>query len=388
MNDEKLDAHRGGGRRRVPRHSGPRVGFLGTVVLCGVALALAGCSTAGPSASAGSGLTIPPVGSGYLASGSSYVIFIQWIDTNGNVNGTAQNISVADQPPNASTQTDTLSVFGQVNGSRLTLRFSDGNEQFGTMSSSGFTINFPQPDGTLAPITFHAASTADFNRAVDKLRTGISKANTVAANAQRLAQLEQTIDGDASQVATRLAAFGPDERTMSADLQSVLAGVQQTASDLSAVQSAEQQVSAESPTTTYPQGACGDASGVAGDASGVAGDASGVGGDAGAIQADLSPSSLGVGSDVTILQNDWSQLANDEKSVPGYQPPNAPSANDVSQALASANSAIQVTLSTTNGYIDQANADVATAYQYADQAFQTAGCGTSPTPPTPIQHIS
>jgi hypothetical protein len=38
-------------------------------------------------------------------------------------------------------------------------------------------------------------------------------------------------------------------------------------------------------------------------------------------------------------------------------------------------------LATTNGYIDQANANVTTAFGYAADAFQAGSCGSPYTPP-------
>src|SRR5579884_3983124 len=47
---------------------------------------------------------LPPVGTGFLATGPSFVDFIQWNDNNGNLSGTAQTVIVQGSPPNASTE--------------------------------------------------------------------------------------------------------------------------------------------------------------------------------------------------------------------------------------------------------------------------------------------
>jgi hypothetical protein len=48
--------------------------------------------------------------------------------------------------------------------------------------------------------------------------------------------------------------------------------------------------------------------------------------------------------------------------VPSYRPPGLPIQATVNAAIANANKAISAALSTTNGYIDQANTEVTTAY--------------------------
>jgi hypothetical protein len=67
--------------------------------------------------------------------------------------------------------------------------------------------------------------------------------------------------------------------------------------------------------------------------------------------------------------------------------PNPPSQQNVTQATKAAQAAISAALSTTNGYIDQANSQVTTAFGYAAQAYQAGNCGSAPTAPSPQSHI-
>ena len=47
--------------------------------------------------------TVPPVGSGYLATGSSYVDFLQWNNQGGRLSGSAQVVEVSGRAPNLKT---------------------------------------------------------------------------------------------------------------------------------------------------------------------------------------------------------------------------------------------------------------------------------------------
>lgn len=74
--------------------------------------------------------------------------------------------------------------------------------------------------------------------------------------------------------------------------------------------------------------------------------------------------------------------------MPSYRPPGLPIQATVNAAIANANKAISAALSTTNGYIDQANTEVTTAYGYTATAFQAGRCGEPPTAPSAESHIS
>lgn len=335
----------------------------------------------------------PPSGSGYLSTQADDVLFLQWNDSNGALAGTLQDVTVSGSPPDASASSNTVNVTGSLNGQTISLSFGGGPLHFGTLSGGSFTIDVPQSNGTLGGLTFVQASASSFNGAVAKLQDDISQADQSAANALALRHQENKIDSAAAAVAGDISNSGffssglvQDEGSLASDVKAIPADLQSEANDLATTQSKEQKVIAEAQ--QYPNGnngqVCAAASRVSASASIVAAAASSVEAAASSVQLDLST----VRSGISSLNSDFATLQSEESNLPGYQPPNAPTQQEVSQAIASANAAIASALSTTNGYINQANADVTTAYGYAADADRAGNCGTPPSLPSPQQHIS
>src|ERR1700728_3490011 len=151
------------------------------------------------------------VGTGYLAKGSGFVIFIQWNDDNGSLRGSAQVLTTTGEAPNLTNGSQTVSVTGSLEGSTITLSFNDGAPTFGTLSNGSFTVNFPQSDGSLSPVTFASATASQYNTALAKLNNEITKENRTAENAEELAQEQQKINEDASSVSSDIAALSQDD---------------------------------------------------------------------------------------------------------------------------------------------------------------------------------
>jgi hypothetical protein len=343
-----------------------------------------------------------PVGKGYLAVGSDFVAFVQWTDANGTLTGTAQEVSASGTTPNETTTKNTLSLMGTLQGSTLTISFEHQPQSFGQLSDGAFTINVPQPDGTLAPVTFRAASASAFNAAVQALTQQVAAADQQAAAIQAqqqqqaaaaaaLQKAESQVDSDASAVANDLGAVSKDESGLAGTVGSTQGALQKEAAELATVHTEDQQVIAEAQ--QYPDGnngqVCYDADQkVAYDAEqGVAYDAQ-QDVEYEAVQ-DVEPALSALRGDVSQLSSDFFAFRADVAKVPGYQTANPPDPTAVSGAAAAANKAIAVALATTNGYIDQANADVTTAFGYAAQAIQAGpNCGQPPTAPPPQGHIA
>ena len=68
-------------------------------------------------------------------------------------------------------------------------------------------------------------------------------------------------------------------------------------------------------------------------------------------------------TDVASTQSAFAKLQSAEAAVAHYQPVDAPDQAAVTAAVNAATAAASSAVSTTNGYIDQANADVTAAYQ-------------------------
>lgn len=165
--------------------------------------------------------TLAPVGEGYLASGNGYVDFIQWNDNNGRLSGTAQTVTTKGQPPNMSTSSNTLSLTGTLSDLSISISFSGDPTTSGTMAGGSFVLNFPQTNGTLAPVTFASASARQFNVAVNSLSQQVAQANQSEANAQALQQEQQKIGNDAASVNSDISGladrslFSDDRRSVS-----------------------------------------------------------------------------------------------------------------------------------------------------------------------------
>ena len=122
----------------------------------------------------------PPVGSGYLATTSSSVIFIQWNQVGATGTGVAQIANVQGHAPSQTIAVKTTTAIGQINGSNVSVNFEGVTEVFGTTSGGGFVLDFPQPDGSLAPVTFRRASAQDYNNALAALKSQVNSANAAA----------------------------------------------------------------------------------------------------------------------------------------------------------------------------------------------------------------
>jgi hypothetical protein len=340
------------------------------------------------SSSVGSSATVPnvsPVGGGYLASGDGYVDFIQWTNDHGQLSGRAQAIGVSGQPPSMQTTNETLTISGSLHGSTLSLSFNGGAATFGTLSGNGFTLNFPQSDGTLAPISFHYAAATDFDAQVVAIGRNVVAANASEANAEAIQQQQRKIDADVTTVNRDIDSIASAAASMTTDAQNVAGGsLAGQPTDLATTRTDEQTVISEATTGGDPNQVCVDANGVGVDANGVAVDANGVEVDANTVVQDLNTER---GNFIGIT-NDFAQLQSDEAQLPAYQPSNTPTQTQVVQAIAAANGALRSAVATTNADIDQANANVTTAYQYAGAAWQAGNCGTPGAPPPPQGHIS
>lgn len=130
--------------------------------------------------------------------------------------------------------------------------------------------------------------------------------------------------------------------------------------------------------------ACADAAGLSGDLPTARQDrglASGVDWDLGEIS-----------NSVAMLQSDVAALEQAQAAQPRASRPQGPlpDPSEVSQAIVHANAASLQAVSIANGFIDQANSNVQTAYQYLAEAIQAGHCsGIGPdVPPPPEPHAA
>ena len=322
-------------------------------------------SSAGSTGNTGSGA----VGTGYLATGSGYVVFIQWTTSGDSLSGTAQETTLNGSPPNSSVNTQTISLSGTFTGSTIALRFNDGAEVFGTLSGGSFTVNFPQSDGALAPITFTTATAKQFNQALSRLQGKTGSANQSAAAAQAIAKQRSTIDTEARAVAEDISGIGSDQTQLSNDLGGFSSDLATMKSDLATVASQEQAVITESQNGTDPNQVCDDSNTDGDDANTVGDDGNSVSDTANSIETDIST----LRGDVTTLNSDFSGLQSAQAQQPSYSD-GAPTSKAVASAVASAQAAIAAALNEANGAIGQANSYEQQATADATAAAQAGNC--------------
>ena len=253
----------------------------------------------------------PAVGNGYLANEPGAVVFIQWTESGTDLTGSAQVETLSGSPPNQTVHTDTLTVSGQLQGSTITLSFNGGTEVFGTLSGGSFTVNFPQTDGSLAPVTFSSATAAQFNQALAELQGNTGSADSQAAAADQLAAERAAIDRASSEVSSQLSGLQSDVSSMNSSLGAFSAQLGQEQADLATEAALEQQVITESQNGTDNNQVCSDADTVASDGDTVDSDGDSVSSDADTTESDVT----GVRNDIGNLQGAATALQNAQAAL-------------------------------------------------------------------------
>jgi len=316
----------------------------------------------------------PPVGGGWLVQGTSTVIFIQWSARQDRFSGTAQIARLTGTAPTLKITSSSVAVSGTLKGNQITLQFGAGTEEFGTISTGHFTVNFPQTDGTLAPVTFVASSASEYNSDIDALHARVTSTNVSAQQAEARAAAEKAVKQAAGSVLGDINDLATDEATLSGQVTGVKGALATETKDLSTVRSSATTVSS-----------CLTANSVGYDANSVGYDANSVGYSVNDVKREITTVQTGI----TALRAALATLQGKEKALPGYVPTNQPSPTAVTKAIATANGTVAQAVSTTNGYVSQANADVKAADTVARGAERSHGCSTTTvSPPTPVATIT
>ena len=155
-----------------------------------LAMGVGGCNGPSPHRVSAPTTTLAPADTGYLASGSGFVDFIQWRTSGGKVTGTAQTVTSQGSAPNITTNNETLTLSGDRKGSQIRLSFNSGPLTFETIIAGSFSLEFPEFNGTLAPVTFDPASAQQYNRAVSRLIGDVGQTNQTVTKAQAQAQAQ------------------------------------------------------------------------------------------------------------------------------------------------------------------------------------------------------
>lgn len=333
-----------------------------------------------PASTSGATTTVPgrgAVGTGFLATDSGDVIFIQWTQSGTAVNGTAEGDTLSGTPPNQSVSTKTITVTGQDQGSTVALSFYGGTEVFGTLSGGSFTVNFPQQDGSLAPVTFTSATATQFNQTLAALQGTTGTVNSQAAAANQLAAEKAAIDRASAAVSNDISGLSQDVSGLTGSLGPFTKDLGQAQTDLAATAKLEQQVIGEAQGGTDPNQVCSDSDTVGSDADTVGSDRDTIPSDADSTERDATT----VRNDIANLQQAFASLQKAQSQLPSYSN-GAPTQDSVNQAVGEAQQALTSALATANGYVSQVNGYQAQAYQDARGAAQAGDCAGPATPAT------
>ncbi|GAA3783878.1 hypothetical protein GCM10022403_018210 [Streptomyces coacervatus] len=310
---------------------------------------------------------------GYLYTEPTEVTFLQWpTDHIGEAEGTIDSAAASGSPPNETVAADTGSFSVRIDGHSVTLQLG-GHTDYGRLSGESLTLNVRQSDGSIRPVTYHRASSADYNNALATLRKTAAAANGRAQQDQQIKQEIQALGDDYATVGKYKGSLKDDVSTLASD-------VSTADDDLKTTHDDEKAVMAESSTSDASE-VCVDADGVAVDADGVSVDADGASTDLGTLTDDLS-----------VLRKTVSSLRSSlqavQKDVPTYTGSDGqPTPADVDKAITGAHSFIADLVTQTNGVIDTINAYVTDAYGYAAAASKAGSCGSASAAPAPIEQV-
>ena len=122
---------------------------------------------------------------GYLHADADSVMFLQWTEINGKLNG-QMNVFYAKGGRGKSTETSSHSFEGISDGKNISLNFTGsqwtdglgGKTWTGTISGGELTLVIPVKSGTLAPVNFSAGTVEQYNQAVLGIRQNVQGENT------------------------------------------------------------------------------------------------------------------------------------------------------------------------------------------------------------------
>lgn len=183
---------------------------------------------------------------GYLATDANSVYFIQFTETNNQLNGHIQGIQITnDVPPQ--TKSSSTAFTGIQNGSSLTITisvFGFSSSSTGILNGNTLTLDVPQPDGHLKSETFNGASIQQYNQAVDALQNVVSQQDQKYSNSQATATSLQATAS--SMQATQTA----QQAELQAEQQAVIDSNSQLGSALNALKNEASPLSSFSETST------------------------------------------------------------------------------------------------------------------------------------------
>lgn len=315
------------------------VAFVLILIAAGAYVVLA---PSGPS-SVSSGPSLVP--GGYLATPPSQLIFLRWTTTGNQITGSAQVVTTTGKAPAEKTTVQTETLSGHISGAQVSLRLL-GYTDSGTLTSNGLRLSAPGKTGDLVALTFRPANPFAYDQALARFKKAVRQDDFMA-------RTREDTDRKVAQIKSDMAALPGDEATLAADVGSINMALGTVTTALGTVTAA-----AQNPTGCYLTDDDAEAVSRAVDA-------------VGREVVVVSTAVKSLRQIVSQLQNTHSQV-----TVPA-------------QTITTANAAISTTIATTNRYIGQANAALASAYQTAAQTT-AAQCpyGTPLPQPAPLGTIT
>jgi hypothetical protein len=302
-------------------------------------LLLAGCSSLGTSGAAHQ--PNAQLANAYLASGATWVNYIQW-NTSGVGTFTADTLTGT--APNEQVSSDQTPITASVNGGEIT--FTGLQQDTGTLANGTLTLQVLSHGGTLGTDTFSPATQDQFNQAASGLQTQANNDNTASANASTEQQAQKDL------AAGQAIGFTSDLNSLGNDVTTANSGLGTVKSDAGNGQGSD----------------CSNADTVESDFDQVVSDSDSFSGDLDGFTSRVS----GARQAISTLQSDLS----------GLSAANLPAPSGASAAISSAKGAISSAISTTNGDISQVNGDVSDAAQVLS-SLATGSCSNIGIPNTP-----
>jgi hypothetical protein len=336
------------------------------LIILTMAAALAGCSSAAGSPTAGKAVAqnatpaSEPGIATYLCRFSNGDLLLQWTNGNSYITGTYQDAALSGSPPQESVNTTQGSLSGNVSGSGITLDVGTAT-WYGTITGSSVTVNIPQQDGTIQPAACDQSSVSGWNDAIASLNSQADGDNNAT-----LQQQAQASSQAANQQQEQNAQEAVNTLTQAAD---VSGAVNAIANDV--------QTTENSLATTRADAANGNGNECLNASTTVYNDA------ATTVYNDVLTTAYNdlqtVASDISTVRADVSTVQSDQSAL---QSGGLPTTTGASAAISGAQAAIASAITTVNADIANLNADLDTAYQIADSVGTGTCAGDGPgTPP-------
>lgn len=299
----------------------------------------------------------------YLCAFSDGDMLLQWNSANGYLSGTYQDASISGTAPQEQVNTTQGNLSGTTSGSGgITLNIGTAT-WYGTIAGSTATLNVPQNDGSIQPVTCNQAGVSDWNSAVAQLNGQVTTDNNTtqqaqasqsaaAAQAQQVSNAQQSLASDVSSLQSDTSTLNTDT-SLAGDVNAMKQDYQTEQNDYQTEQ------------TDYQEGGCSQANG---DADTVGGDSDTVGGDLDTLNGDIQDLQAG---DIQGVQTDLSNVKTDLSTLQtlGVAPAvsSATAIADGNQALTNAANAISWAQGQGKTINSEAQALATTAQNWANQ---------------------